>query len=221
MRVALPTARLLVSLATVVAGVAVTGCSVAEPGRTENVNHDRPVRILVSAHSEERILLGEVYLQVLQEAERPANLIIEPNPHDRLDRVWEQTADLVIGCTGVFLNRLDPVRAEELAGEIADDEFEDPAHQTYREFMGALPGTLTAPDPSSAQGCADEARSNDTPDLPQSIVPVYQRDLFDREEAAAVAGVTRVLTTDEIATLVEDARTEGSVSSVVSEWLGY
>lgn len=222
MRAAPAAVRRILPLVTVAAvGGAFAGCTVEEPGRMKNPNHDRPVRIVVSAHSEERVVLGEIYLQVLQEAERPADLIIEARPHDRLSLALEQSADLVVGCTGDFLRRLDPHRAVELAAEIAAGEVADPADQTYREFIGALPGTLTAPDPSSAQACADDVETTDAPDLPQSVVPVYQRDLFDREETAAVSGVTRALTTEDIETLVEDARAEGSVSAVVAEYLGY
>ncbi len=199
------------------------GCSIAEPARAPDINHDRPVRVLVSAHSPEQLILGEIYLQVLAEAGREADLVSEssPQPLDRLAQVRSGEADLVIGCTGNFLDRLDPVRARELSAEIAADTVEDPADQTHREFVGVLPGSLTTTNPSSAEGCTEEVDLRETPDLPENIVPVFSRDLFDRDETDALAAVTRLLTTEEIATLRTKLEKEGSVSTVVSEWLSY
>jgi len=206
---------------TLLAGLA--GCSTAEPGRSPDPDHERPVRILVSGHSPEQLILGQIYLQVLNEEGREADLISEstPQPLNRLARLREKEVDLVIGCTGNLLHRLDPVRAHELSAEIAAGKIEDPADQTHREFVGALPGSLTTTDPSSAQGCAEDVRLGQVPELPESIVPVFSRDLFDREETAALAAVTRVLTTEEIASLIEELEKESSVSTVVAEWLGY
>ncbi|AJE32865.1 hypothetical protein B842_05070 [Corynebacterium humireducens NBRC 106098 = DSM 45392] len=206
---------------TLLAGLA--GCSTAEPGRSPDPDHERPVRILVSGHSPEQLILGQIYLQVLNEEGREADLISEstPQPLNRLARLREKEVDLVIGCTGNLLHRLDPVRAHELSAEIAAGKVEDPADQTHREFVGALPGSLTTTDPSSAQGCAEDVHLRQVPDLPESIVPVFSRDLFDREETAALAAVTRVLTTEEIASLIEELEKESSVSTVVAEWLGY
>lgn len=197
-------------------------CSNAEPERDPNPNHTKAVEISVAANSPEQLILGEVYAQTLEELGRPTNLSIVDSPHTtgRLDRLQSGQTDMVIGCTGVFLHALDPVRAGELAGEIAADEIEDPFDETYREFIGALPGTITSPDPSSAQGCADEALEKGVPDLPQSVVPVYKRDLFDRTEIVELTAVTRLLTTEDLATLIESAAEESSASQAVTAWLG-
>ncbi|HHU68379.1 hypothetical protein [Corynebacterium sp.] len=211
------------ALAALTTATLLVGCSTAEPARKTNINHDRTVRILVSANSPEQLILGQIYLQVLTEAGREADLVSEstPQPLNRLAKVRAKEADLVIGCTGNFLDRLDPVRARGLSAEIAAGQFEDPADQTHREFVGALPGSMTTTDPSSAEGCAGDVQRRQVPDLPENIVPVFSRDLFDREETAALAAVTRVLTTEEIATLLEKLEEESSVSTVVAEWLGY
>lgn len=216
------TPRRLVSAA-LAAVTLLAGCSTAEPGARPDADHSRPVRILVSGNSPEQLILGQIYLQVLIEAGREADLVSEPSPQplNRLAKLREKQADLVIGCTGSFLERMDPVRARELSAEIAAGEFEDPADQTHREFVGALPGSLTTTDPSSAQGCAEDVRVRRVPDLPENIVPVFSRDLFDREETAALSAVTRVLTTEEIDTLIEEMEKESSASKVVAEWLSY
>lgn len=197
-------------------------CTAAEPGRDPNPNHTKAVEISVSANSPEQLILGEVYAQTLQELGRATNLSIIDTPHatGRLDRLRSGETDMIIGCTGVFLHRLDPVRAEELAGKIAEDEVEDPFDETYREFIGALPGNIISPDPSSAQACADEAMEKGTPDLPRSVVPLYKRELFNRTELVELTAVTRLLTTGDLTTLLESAAEESSASGAVAAWLG-
>ncbi|RSZ65465.1 hypothetical protein EAH68_01515 [Corynebacterium hylobatis] len=202
--------------------LSLSACTAAEPGRDPNPNHTKAVEISVSANSPEQLILGEVYAQTLQELGRSTNLSIVDTPHatSRLDRLRSGETDMIIGCTGVFLHTLDPVRAEELAGEIAADEVEDPFDEAYREFIGALPGNIISPDPSSAQACAEEAREKQAPDLPRSVVPVYKRELFDRTELVELTAVTRLLTTEDIATLVDSAAEESSASRAVAAWLG-
>ncbi|GAB3696980.1 hypothetical protein [Corynebacterium nasicanis] len=209
-------------LALALAGVVtLAGCADAEPARRANPDHTRPVVISVSANSAEQLILGEIYLQTLQKQHREVSLDIEADSEQRtrLERLQEGQADLVIGCTGMYLTDLDPGRAAELAADIEADEVEDPADETYREYLGALSGGFTSPDPSSAQGCAEIVARENMPDLPQSIVPTYSRDLFDRDELKALTDVTRFLTTDEIATLVKEAREKSSASSVVEAWM--
>jgi hypothetical protein len=202
--------------------LSLTACSTAEPERDPNPNHTKAVEISVPANSPEQLILGEVYAQTLQELGRSTSLSIVDSIRstNRLDRLHSGETDMIIGCTGVFLHVLDPTRAEELSAEIAADEIEDPFDETYREFIGALPGTITSPDPSSAQGCAEEAREKQVPDLPQSVVPVYKRDLFSRTEIVELTAVTRLLTTEDLATLLETASEESSASQAVADWLG-
>lgn len=211
------------ALAALTTATVLVGCSTAEPGGKPNTDRDRTVRILVSANSPEQLILGEIYLQVLAEAGREAELVSESTPQhvDLLAKVRSQEADLVIGCTGTFLDRLDPVRARKLSAEIAADQFADPADQTHREFVGALPGFMDTTHPSSAQGCAEDVLLRKGPDLPESIVPVFSRDLFDREEIFTLTSITRKLTTQDIASLQQELEEESSVSTVVAKWLGY
>ncbi|QGU04287.1 type 2 periplasmic-binding domain-containing protein [Corynebacterium comes] len=203
--------------------MSLAACSTAEPGREDNPDHTRPVRITVSPNSTEQLILGEVYSQVLEETGRSTSLSIGDSPGEvgPLERLRAGETDLVIGCTGFFLHTLDPNRAEELSTAIETGEVEDPSDETYRAFMGALPSQMTSPDPSSAQGCAAEIRDGQAPELPQSVIPVYDRGIFDREELEEVTAVTRFLTTDEIAGLVEATGEGSSVSGAVAEWLGY
>lgn len=215
--------RHLPLLALALAGaVTLAGCSAAEPGRAPDPDHGRPVVISVSGDSPEQLILGEIYLQTLKKQNREVSITLESSPdiNTRLERLRQGAADLVIGCTGLYLDNLDPVRASELAAEIEAGEVEDPADSTYREYMGALSGDLTSPDPSSAQGCVFEARQEQLPeDLPQSIVPTYNRDLFNRDERKALTDVTRFLTTDEIAMLIEEAEGSSSAAAAVEAWL--
>jgi hypothetical protein len=188
-----------------VGALSLTACSNAEPGRGTNEDHTRAVRISVSANSPEQQVLGELYSQVLQDTPREGN---------RLELLYAAETDLIISCTGLMLHQLDPERAEELSGTI------DP-HETHREFMGALPAHLTAPDPSPAQGCSLDVLEQQVPDLPQSIIPVYRRDLFDRAELKAISSVTYTVTDEELEGLIETAGDKSSVSAAVEEWLGY
>lgn len=199
-----------------VGALSLTACSNAEPGRGTNEDHTRAVRISVSANSPEQQVLGELYSQVLQETGRSTSLIIEDTPREgnRLELLYAAETDLIISCTGLMLHQLDPERAEELSGTI------DP-HETHREYMGALPAHLTAPDPSPAQGCSLDVLEQQVPDLPQSIIPVYRRDLFDRAELKAISSVTYTVTDEELEGLIETAGDRSSVSAAVEEWLGY
>mgnify|MGYP000927565414 CR=1 FL=1 len=214
--------RLAPTIALALAGaVTLSACSTAEPGRTPDADHTRPVTVTVTGNSAEQIILGEIFFQTLQKAGREVALDSDPSsegPH-RLKNLRSGSSDLVIGCTGLFLFELDPQRAEELSAEIEAGDVEDPADTTYREFIGALPGGITAPDPSSAQGCQGSVEMADMPELPQGIVPAYNRNLFDRDERKAITDVTRFLTTEEIAALIEKARATSSASQAVQEWL--
>lgn len=203
--------------------LSLTGCTNAEPRGLADPDNTRPVRISVTADSPEQLVLGEVYSQVLQEAGRATSLNMEEPPYgtDRLHQLHAGETDLIIGCTGQLLHQLDRNRAEELSGEIEDGDVENPSDATYRAFMGALPTLVAAPDPSPAQGCADSAPEHRASDLPQSIIPVYVRDLFDREELKEITAVTRFITTSEMEGLIKAAEDESSVSTAVSEWLGY
>lgn len=203
--------------------MSLVGCSNAEPGRDLNPAHAKTVEISVAGNYREQLILGEVYSQVLQEMGRSTNMSFRDAPGGltRMEELRVGQTDLVIGCTGMFLHAMDPLRAAELSEGIKAGEFEDPLDQTYQEFLGALPGSATSPDPSSAQGCAAEARAKQVPELPQSIVPVYDRELLNRSEVEEINNVTRLLTTADLENLIEAAEEESSTSQAVADWLGY
>ncbi|MDO5512261.1 hypothetical protein [Corynebacterium sp.] len=206
---------------TLVGAVTLAGCSDAEPSRIPDGDHTRPVVISVSPNSPEQVILGEIYLQTLQKQNREVILDVGAfsGQRTRLDRLQERSTDFVIGCTGMYLSNLDTPRAEELFEEIERGEIEDPADATYREYMGALNGRFTSPDPSSAQGCAEIVAREGMPELPQNIVPTFSRDLFNRQELKAITDVTRFLTTEEIAMLIEESQSTSSAATAVEAWL--
>lgn len=216
-----PARRLLAALA-LGATTALVACTTAEPAAPPNPVRTRPVDIFVNAHSQEQIVLGEVYHQTFQKLGRAStlNIVTESEGGTGLAELRGGPANFIIGCTGLFLHTIDPARARTLSEEIAAGEVADPAEETWNEFVGSLHSTLTAPDPSPAQGCAEEVFAVAMPDLPQSIVPVYSRSLFNRAELKEITTVTRYLTTGELQELIEETRQESSVSRVVSEWIG-
>lgn len=207
----------------VMVGLSLVGCTTAEPGRDLNPVHTRTVEISVAGNHREQLILGEVYSQVLQEMGRSTNMTSRdfPGGLTRMEELRVGETDLVIGCTGMFLHALDPLRAAELSAEIEAGEIEDPLDQTYQEYLGALPGSATSPDPSSAQGCAEEARMKQVPELPQSIIPAYDRELLNRSEVEEINNVTRLLTTADLENLIAAAEEESSTSKAVADWLGY
>ncbi|WP_126268746.1 hypothetical protein [Corynebacterium alimapuense] len=198
-----------------------SGCVKEQPDREQSSELIEPVVVSVDTKSLEQAILGEIYRQTLLEQGRSALLQTETafDPDNRIDRLYSGEADLVVGCTGSFLSDLDPSGAAELSESLAAlDEGPNSAvgmDQTHAEFIGSLPGFMTTTNPSSAQGCADEGDS----DLPQNIVPVFSRQIFERDELEALESVTRALTSLDLEELKAAAEEKSSVSAAVEEWL--
>ncbi len=208
--------------ATLLAVSSLTACSQNELARDESPLSAQPVTISVNSTSMGQMVLGEMYQQVLTLQGRQTSLSLESEVDalDRLSRLNEHEADLIVGCTGHLLAQLHPAKAEELSEEFraagGDPNSAELSQETYDEFVGSLPGDLAVTDPSSAQGCSG---APDTPELPQNIVPIFHKELFDREELKAITDAGRLLTTMDLHEMAEEAEHRGSVADVVSEWV--
>lgn len=201
-----------------VALLSLSACTVAEPARPANPAHDRPVNIVVSGQSTEQLVLGQLYHEVLAVTDRQSNLEVrgDLDPAGQLQLLRQHRADLTVSCTGTMLDQLHPQRAGEIAGEVGEGE--DPnagdlSQLTYDEFLGALPGDLITTDPSPTQACGGEG------ELPQNIVPLFGRELFDRTELRALNEAARLLTDADLAEMIEQVKDSERVSEVVGEWV--
>lgn len=200
--------------------VALVSCSSAEPHRDINSDRIKPVNIGVSQNSLEQKVLAEIYAQALINNGRSASITVfsSTGPTGQVDELVEQDSDLVIGCTGDLLAQTDPVTAAELV-----EQAEDPANpndvtintEVYDALMASLPAQVTATDQSGAQGCADSAASQ----LPQNIVPVFTKTVFDGAERGIIGGYTKFITTEILDELVDNAKQSGSVSEAVAQWM--
>lgn len=215
-----PLVRGTVALA--IAGLTLSGCTAENPTSEFQLRSEEPIVISVNPNSMEQAVLGEIYHQVLQGHGRESSVVIatDSGVYDRMERVQSSETNFVIGCTGDMLASMNSQATEEVIDEFSaggertnvnDTEF---LQRTYDEFVGSLPGYLMTTDPSPAQGCAGPGEEQ----LPQNIVPVFNKGLFDRGEVGAINGITRALNTAEVEKLVERARRQGSVSSVVEDW---
>ncbi|WP_257161503.1 hypothetical protein [Corynebacterium cystitidis] len=210
----------------VAAGLAFSACSSNAPSTGVQLSHDAPISISVNASSSEQMVLGELYHQTLQDQDRNSNVSVETDPkaQDRMARLQRSEVNFIVGCTGELLGTMNTTAAGEIVDEFGletesstdltanDGEL---SQRTYDEFVGSLPGNVTTTDPSPAEGC----EGNEFDSLPQNIVPVFHKGLFNRVELDAINSVTRSLSTDELDKLVTRARRQGSVSAVVSDWL--
>lgn len=214
--------RISILTAAVVFSVsALAGCSANEPTRSPLPDRERAVNISVNSSSTEQLVLGQVYDRILKHEGRETALSLEDNfmEKTRLQRFVEGEADFVIGCTGEMLEILNPNTAEEIAGDL--DTAETPAEEAaaadevYAAFVGSLPGIAKTTDPSPAQGCPNSPDSG----LPQNIVPVFRAAMLDGSERAAVQGVTKLMTTQDIEDMVEYADEHQDVGEAVDQWI--
>ncbi|GAB2508121.1 hypothetical protein CATRI_04860 [Corynebacterium atrinae] len=215
--------RILATSLAVATAATLTACTNMEPDRDELDGLKRSVIVLIAPNSMEQSVLAEIYQQVLQGQGRNTSLRVdtEAGVEGRIDAISSGEVDFIIDCSGPMLEYVDSAAANELAKEYANagsnPNAGDLSERTYDEFVGSLPGSLATPDPSTAEGCATEG----TQRLPHNIVPVYYRELFNRSETQALNKATRDLTTADLKELVESAKRESSISTVVAEWLAY
>lgn len=212
--------HVLAVMAVALSAALTVSCSPAEPHRDINPDRVKPVNIGVSQDSLEQKVLAEIYAQALIDNGRSVAITVFTNSGKtgQVDELVEGDSDLVIGCTGDLLAETDPVTAQEIAEGVSDSVNPNDVQlntDVYDSLMASLPGSVTATDQSGAQGCSDSA----TEKLPQNIVPVFTKTVFDDAERGMLAGYTKFITTEQLTELVENAEDSGSVTEAVSEWM--
>ena len=211
-------------LATVICVPVLAACA-PEPAGPPVESEFRPVQISVNSSSIEQRILGEMYHRTLPAHDRDAYLTLETasNDNQRIERLNERKADLVVGCTGELLHQLNPVAAEELSREYTaalengevDRNSGEWREKVYSALVGSLPGNMMATDPSNALGC----EGYDGPELPQNIVPVYRKPMLDRRDRLILNSVGGTISTADIRELVRNALESNSVSAAVVPYL--
>ncbi|MDO5076517.1 hypothetical protein [Corynebacterium sp.] len=213
------------------AAVAIVGLSVGvsacaeEPQHTQRESDYKPIEIAVVDHSSEQLILGELYQRAFKREKRDAFLRLSASETDirKIERVRNRNADLVIGCTGELLYELNPKLAESLSKEYEKDRADGKVDanngewrdKVYTAMVGSLPGKLTASDPSNATGCANY----DGPELPQNIVPVFRKQVLNRDDRLVLNYISGTITTGDMRELAKKAEEENSVSAVVDPYL--
>ncbi|MBI9000147.1 hypothetical protein M0E87_07480 [Corynebacterium sp. CCM 9185] len=221
-----PTLRRLCRAAfAAVIGLPLLSSCAPEPAAPPGESEFRPVQISVNSSSIEQRILGEMYQRTLRSHDRDAYLTLETasNDNQRIERLNERRADLVVGCTGELLHQLNPVAAEELSREYTtalesgevDKNSGKWREKVYSAMVGSLPGNMMATDPSNALGCADY----DGPELPQNIVPVYRKPMLNRRDRLILNSVGGTISTADIRELTRDAMKSNSVSVAVVPYL--
>ncbi len=216
---------------------ALAGCAAAQPQAAEPAIANAPVQILVPTSDTEDRVVAEIFRQSLRNAGRSAELVdataLGDVPADRPgDALRTGEANLWLACTGEALEDYNPEEAEELepkykaAQEGESDSDEDYLATTHVALIGSLPPELITTDPSSAEGCPNDADV----ELPENYTPIFNKQLFDRDERNVVSSVAKFLTADDIADITEDADDRGAskgdakaaakaVREAVSEWV--
>ncbi|MEZ2122273.1 MULTISPECIES: hypothetical protein [unclassified Corynebacterium] len=213
-----------VVLASVVGAPLLSACA-PEPAAPPGESEFRPVQISVNSSSIEQRILGEMYQRTLRSHQRDAYLTLETasNDNQRIERLNERRADLVVGCTGELLHQLNPVAAAELSREYTaavesgevDRNSGEWREKVYAAMVGSLPGNMMATDPSNALGC----ENYDGPELPQNIVPVYRKPMLDRRDRLILNSVGGTISTADIRELTGKAMDSNSVSAAVVPYL--
>ncbi|ERS58137.1 MULTISPECIES: hypothetical protein [Corynebacterium] len=207
----------------VLSATLLAGCAdhvVTEP--SAEASDRKSVDIVVDPDDTDQVVLGEIYRQTLARAGREATVLKEDKyqSHGDKGRSLNPEGNFYVGCTGDFLNFLNPSEARDISQDYKKAEEdtqpggEDFLARTHIALMSSLPTDLATVEPSGAYGCEDAE-----PELPENFVVVYQKGLFDREEEIAFASLTKFITQKDLSDLAEDAEEKGSVEKAVREWM--
>lgn len=217
-------ARPIVACAGVVlSATLLAGCTdhiVTEP--SAEASDRNSVDIVVDPDETDQVVLGEIYRQMLARAGREATVLKDDKyqSHGDKGRSLNPEGNFYVGCTGDFLNYLNPSEARDISQDYKKAEQdtqpggEDFLARTHIALMSSLPTDLATVEPSGAYGCEDAE-----PELPENFVVVYQKRLFEREEEIAFASLTKFITHKDLSDLAEDAEDKGSVEKAVHEWM--
>ncbi|MCT1597320.1 hypothetical protein [Corynebacterium sanguinis] len=183
--------------------------------------------IAVAPDSVEQAILGEIYRVLLESVGRPSTVeVVDKAATDpAVDLVRSGQADMAIACTGTLLSQIDPQLAEEAAADIAEDDSAGDLNDnsisetTYEYAVGSFPGNVMTVDPSPAQGCAAEGQEPGEGPLPTNIIPVFNKTELNRGQVNRLNFVNRVLSTEDLTTMIEEVERGETVRNVVAEWM--
>ncbi len=183
-----------------------------------------PVAIGIDPNSPEQVVLGEIYRQVLMNQGRPTSVTAVPFSGSALEVLKSSQIQFAVTCTGQLLHDESPATAETLLERGPSEEAGEFNDEVYRDAVAIFPSDLRTVDPSPAQGCgasfgAEEAEAGDGDELPQNIIPVFQKGMFDRGEINRLNFATRAMATDDIVELAEDLESGTPLNQVVRDWL--
>lgn len=211
----IPRSRLAALGAVLMSATALGGLTACAPAQ-------EPVKIAVDPSDPEQMVLAEIYRQVAELAGRDVGIVGKRFADDgeKLEVLQTRDANFAVMCVGSLVVAANPGEAKALeakkkAADEADANEVDLALATYDAAVGTLPGSLTTVDPSPAQGCPRTEHA----DLPQNIIPVYEKKLFDRGIRNALSKATRALATADLEKLVEQTEEDGDPGAAVNEWM--
>ncbi|KQB83749.1 hypothetical protein [Corynebacterium oculi] len=212
----------VVPLIAPVVALACVACSAAEPENPE-AQQETPgvVHIAAASDSVEQQALAHLYRLAMAEENVAATVDTqERRGEDRLEWLRDPAVDMVVGCTGELLTHSSPRQAAELAEQLEGGESNPNSQEglqlTYETVMGTLGYEYGVPDPSPAQGCARDVAEGEV--LPQNILPVFCKLSVGREGLKEMNRLTRLITTHDVETLVEEAEESGDVAATAEQW---
>ncbi|MDU0478323.1 hypothetical protein QVA66_03605 [Staphylococcus chromogenes] len=164
----------------------VAGVCAACAAQPQPVPHEAEyitIKVVADEENLEQQILGDLYTEALIRRGHESYVELTGKDASRISQLEEGRGDLAIGCTGEFLNRLNPSLAAELSAEYqaAKAAGIDPNDGTWRDkiyqaMVASLPDTLAASNPSNATGCANYAG----PELPLNVVPIFRETALHR-----------------------------------------
>ena len=209
----MPVSKRGLAAAVCVGALALGGC--ASGGKA-------PVAIGIDPNSPEQVVLGEIYRQVLMNQGRPTSVTAVPISGSALEVLKSSQIQFAVTCTGQLLLDESPATAHTLSERGPSEDAGEFSDEVYREAVAIFPGDLRTVDPSPAQGCGagfGAVDAGDEGELPQNIIPVFQKGMFDRGEINRLNFATRAMATDDIAELAEDLESGTPLHEVVRDWL--
>lgn len=212
----MPVSKRALAAAMCVGALAVSGC--ASGGKA-------PVAIGIDPNSPEQVVLGEIYRQVLMNQGRPTSVTAVPFSGSALEVLKSSQIQFAVTCTGQLLHDESPSTAEALSKRGPSEEAGEFSDEVYRDAVAIFPSDLRTVDPSPAQGCGagfgaeDAGGKSGKDEMPQNIIPVFQKGMFDRGEINRLNFATRAMATDDIVELAEDLESGTPLNQVVRDWL--
>lgn len=198
------------------AGLVLSGCSVQEELSGAG---KAPVAIGIDATSNEQVVLGEIYSRILQGQGRPTSVTDVPyrDGADAIGILKERPVDFLVTCTGQLLEEENTAAATTLAGEQKDVPPVEFTDRVYDAAVATLPGDIRTVDPSPAQGCGAVKHAHK--ELPQNIIPLFSKAMFDRSEIQRVNFMTRVMSTEDLHKMAAELEAGEDLQAVVADWL--